>query len=204
MQAIAPIKTEAVSFEDYLRLYDSYEGGTTEWLDGEVYIYPMTNNIKHQSVIFILALFLKVYLERTKVGILIQSNIPMKIDEKNAPEPDLMVLLNEHRDRVSTYVQGAADIVVEVVSPESDARDYGRKRLQYEAAGVPEYWLIDETRDRIIIYTRDGKLFSERVLKNEPITSHILTKFALDPSLLWDDEPEIEEVVSIVKKMLET
>lgn len=204
MQATMPVKTEAISFEDYLRLYDSYEGGTTEWSDGEVYIYPMTNNIKHQNVIFILALFLKVYLQRTKTGLLIQSNIPMKIDEKNAPEPDLMVVLNEHRDRVSAYVRGVADIVVEVVSPESDDRDYGKKRLLYEAAGVPEYWLIDQIRERVVIYARRGKSFSERVLEGEPITSNIMTKFTLDPSLLWGDEPEIEVVIDIVKKMLDT
>jgi Uma2 family endonuclease len=202
MQAPAPIKTETITFEDYLRRYDSYEGGTTEWSDGEVTIYPMTNNIKHQNVIFILALFLKVYLQRTKVGILIQSNIPMKIDERNAPEPDLMVLLNAHRGQVTSYVKGIADIVVDVVSPESDEHDYGRNRLLYEAAGVPEYWLIDQTRERIILYNLEGGLFKERPLLNNRITSDVLSRFSLDAALLWDDEPDIESVIKIVQAML--
>jgi Uma2 family endonuclease len=40
-------------------------------------------------------------------------------------------------------MDGAADIVIELVSPESVHRDYGEKLYEYEQAGVPGYWIID-------------------------------------------------------------
>lgn len=42
---------EKISFQDYLKAYDSFEGGRTEWLAGEVAIYPMSNNTRHQELI---------------------------------------------------------------------------------------------------------------------------------------------------------
>lgn len=43
----------------------------------------------------------------------------------------------------STYLDGPADLMVEIISPESVARDRGEKFVEYQAAGIPEYWVID-------------------------------------------------------------
>jgi Uma2 family endonuclease len=206
MQAMTPIKTEAISFEDYLRLYDSYEGGKTEWSDGEVHIYPMTNNPQHQRIAGFLLSMVEYYLDaRGMVGAVVPANVPMRIDDKQAPEPDLMVLLGDHRERLhETYVEGIADIVVEVVSPESDERDYGRKRLRYETAGVPEYWLIDPMRERPIIYVLENGLYREReAVDRGKITSLLLPGFTLDAAVLWRLKlPNAREIVQLVDDML--
>jgi Uma2 family endonuclease len=68
-------------------------------------------------------------------------------DEKPARAPDIMVILNAHRDRMrDTYIDRIADVVVEIVLPESDIRDYADKLTEYEAAGALECWLIDPQR----------------------------------------------------------
>lgn len=46
-------------------------------------------------------------------------------------------------------MDGTPDLIVEVTSPESLARDRGEKYVEYEAAGVREYWLIDPDRQQI-------------------------------------------------------
>ena len=52
-------------------------------------------------------------------------------------------MASERLDRVHrTYLDGPADLVVEIVSPESAGRDRGEKYYEYEAAGIPEYWLL--------------------------------------------------------------
>jgi Uma2 family endonuclease len=62
-------------------------------------------------------------------------------------EPDILFVANEHLDRIQpTYIDGPADLAVEVVSPDSDDRDHGAKFIEYEGAGIPEYWLIDPLR----------------------------------------------------------
>jgi Uma2 family endonuclease len=68
-------------------------------------------------------------------------------------EPDVMVITEEHRARIKpTFVEGPADLVVEVVSPESRGRDRGDKYFEYEQAGVREYWLIDPQRRQAEFY----------------------------------------------------
>jgi Uma2 family endonuclease len=62
-------------------------------------------------------------------------------------EPDVLFVAKQHADRVrSTWIDGPADLVVEIVSPESAARDWETKRAEYAAAGIPEYWVLDRDR----------------------------------------------------------
>ncbi len=61
--------------------------------------------------------------------------------------PDVMYVAHEHLDRLKlTSLEGPADVAVEAVSPDSEVRDRRDKFLEYQAAGVPGYWLIDDLR----------------------------------------------------------
>ena len=106
-------------------------------------------------------------------------------DDKPAREPDLLVILNDHADRIKeNRVEGAVDIAVEIVSPESTVRDRGDKFDEYEAAGVPEYWLFDPLRETADIYAlgSDGR-YHRRPLDGEGrVTSGLLPGFAIDPA----------------------
>ena len=58
--------------------------------------------------------------------------------------PDLLFVTSEHVDRQQpTYLDGPRDLAVEIVSPDSVRRDQGEKFVEYEQAGIPEYWLVD-------------------------------------------------------------
>jgi Uma2 family endonuclease len=119
------------------------------------------------------------------------AGVPMYVsDDQPAREPDLMVLLNAHLDRLTPqYVNGAADVAIEIVSPESDERDRGKKFLEYEAAGVPEYWLIDPIRRQVTFYLRgdDGRYTSAAADAQGRYASRILPGFTLDPTWLWHE-----------------
>lgn len=80
--------------------------------------------------------------------------------------------------------------MIEIVSPESSSRDWGDKMVEYEAAGVPEYWLVNPLRTTADVWElgRDG-LYHRRALDEQGrITSGVLPQFALDPQILWRDE----------------
>ncbi|WP_430382678.1 Uma2 family endonuclease [Streptomyces sp. P10-4] len=67
------------------------------------------------------------------------------LDRRNGPEPDISVIRAEAlTDRRQTHFK-AADVLlaVEVVSPDSEARDRDYKPHKYAAAGIPHYWLVD-------------------------------------------------------------
>ncbi len=209
--AIAPEQTqdageEYLSFQEYLKRYDSVEGMRTEWNAGKVMQYPVSNNIKHLYLFQFIHLVLQLFLSRRKLGQVIPAAFPMYYaDDKPAREPDLMVILNPHLDRIQeTYLDGVADIAIEIISPESDGRDRGAKFVEYEAAGVPEYWLIDPLRQDTIIYALGEDRRYHRVAPDVQgrMVSPLLPGFALDPMLLWQDAPpDAMAIVELVGKM---
>jgi Uma2 family endonuclease len=74
-------------------------------------------------------------------------------------EPDVLYLARSHLRRLrKTYLNGPADLVVEVVSPESVKRDREQKFGEYQAAGIPEYWVIDPEAQQADFYQLDGHL----------------------------------------------
>ena len=48
--------------------------------------------------------------------------------------------------------QGAPDWIIEIVSPSSKQMDYGRKQALYLAAGVREYWIVDPSKNLVVVY----------------------------------------------------
>ena len=80
-------------------------------------------------------------------------------------EPDLVYLSNARAADILTpqHVKGAPDLVVEIESPGTKARDATTKRQLYERSGVVEYWMVDPEADTISIYRRDETGFAKPV-----------------------------------------
>lgn len=196
-----------MNFQEYLSAYDSVEGMRTEWIAGEVAIYPMGKNTQHQEIIRFLLVLLDMYLNLKPIGRVLLDGIPMYLgDEQAAREPDLMIVLNENLPRLkSTYLDGRADVVIEIVSPESSERDRGVKFTEYEAAGVPEYWLFDPLRTEARIYAlgEDGRYHPVADDVTGRVVSRLLPGFRLDPTLLWaDDLPAGMAIVRLAQEMI--
>jgi Uma2 family endonuclease len=205
-QAEAPPKPR-ISFEEYLRQYSGLEGARSEWLGGAVGVYPMTNNIRHIEILRFLSFLLDYFISSRRIGKLLMDGLPMKYSDTHpAREPDLMVLFNDHLDRIRhTYVDGLADIVIEVMSPESETRDRADKFLEYEAAGVPEYWLFDPLRAEADVYAlgNDGRYHRVDRDAEGRVVSPLLPGFALDTAILWREAlPGAPEIVALAMAML--
>lgn len=139
---IVPAASEMM-FDEYMEQYaaDFYE------LEDGILVKMSPVADTHDIITRLMSQLLSVYLELRPIGILREEPFVLKLSEKSAREPDLMVVLNEHLDRVEkNRVMGKADLVIEVVSLESSDRDYGKKFTEYEMAGIPEYWMIDPLR----------------------------------------------------------
>ena len=67
-------------------------------------------------------------------------------------QPDLLVVCD--REKISKRgIEGAPDLVVEILSPSTAGKDWSHKRWAYEAAGVPEYLIVDPD-DRLGVLLR--------------------------------------------------
>lgn len=196
--------TRYITVDEFL---SGYAEQHAEWVDGEVIV--LANNARHNFILEFLIKLFGLVLDFNQLGILIVAGVPMRLGEgKSIREPDLMVLLNDHKDRVKeTYIDGRADIAVEIVSPESVARDYGEKFMEYEAAGIPEYWLFDPEREQVFLYAleeRDGKWVYIRQPADEQgrIFSRLLPGAYLETRWMLDDSrPQGAQLVGLAQTM---
>src|SRR4051812_29091608 len=129
--------------------YDQYvdqigESVQSEWVDGEVTIF-MPPSDRHQDIVSFLHALLRFYLDFRELGIVRHEPFEMKLRSgRSYREPDIAVLLNQNRHRLTSQrIDGPADLVIEVLSPESASRDRRDKLGEYAEAGIPEYWIID-------------------------------------------------------------
>jgi Uma2 family endonuclease len=97
---------------------------------------------RHQQIVSFLGKVLGTFVEQHNLGIVLSAPFQMKLE--HGREPDLLFVAREHQNRLKeTYLDGPADLAVEIVSPESAERDRGAKFYEYARGGVPEYWLMD-------------------------------------------------------------
>jgi Uma2 family endonuclease len=139
------------SFADFLAWTD--EDGGVEWVGGKV-VTMSPASTKHQNLMALLLGLLKLHVEAGDLGWVGAAPFLMHLPERSqGREPDLLFVRSEHLDRLGdTYLEGPADLAVEITSPESLSRDRGEKFVEYEAAGVAEYWLIDPLRRQAEVY----------------------------------------------------
>ncbi len=182
------VETIPMSYDEYLDCYDKEAGRRGEWVDGEVIPFRSTSTRHGQLVRFLIHLFAS-YLESRPIGEVFPPEIELRTREGAAREPDLQVVQNQHADRIEEMrVRGAADIVVEIFSPDSVTRDRRDKLAEYAAAGVPEYWIVDPRagRERIDLFvlTEDRRYESAEPTADARLTSRVLPGLWLEAAWL--------------------
>lgn len=171
----------------------AWEGGAmqSEWVAGEVIVF-MPPTVLHARILGFVAGLLGWYVEAFGLGEVLQAPVEMRLHpDRLSREPDLLFVADRHRARIgATRVDGAADLVVEVVSDDSVGRDRVEKFGEYQAAGIPEYWVLDP---------RPGRQRSEffqlvngayRAVAPNPdgrYRSAIVPGFWFRPAWLWQD-----------------
>jgi Uma2 family endonuclease len=186
-----------LSYEEFLSWCD--EDTWAEWVDGEVVMVTPVS-LRHQDLAGWLEAILRSYCQDRGLGVVISAPFQMHLlTPPRGREPDLLFVAREHRDRLKeTYLEGPADLVVEIVSPESWLRDRGEKFAEYEMAGVHEYWLLDPERRRSDWYRLDAE---GRFRLSEPdaegiYRSEVIPGFWLRVEWLWQEPlPPVLEIL---------
>ena len=188
-----------ITFEEYLEM--DVEGVYLEWVDGKV-IGFMANNLQHQEIIGFLLTIMKLFVEMRDLGKVVQAGYAMKLEEqKRGREPDLVFVSKENAEILThKYLNGAADIAVEIVLPESVERDHKTKFAEYEMAGIKEYWLIDPERREAEFYCLQADGFYRSADISEGVFhSEILPEFFLRVEWLWRENPPTVEALKELK-----
>lgn len=149
------IITQRLTYKDLEHFPD--DGMRYEIIDGELYVSAAPLEIHQRSSGELYAVLRSAVIE-TGWGWVYYAPVDVRFAEDKQVQPDLLVI---RRDRLHIYqgntVHGAPDIVVEIISPSNPAYDQVAKLHLYEAAGVPEYWLVDPAaRTFRMLVLRDG------------------------------------------------
>ncbi len=167
-----------MSYEQFLAWSD--EDTHAEWVDGEVIVF-MPPKTRHQERIQFLSKVLGLYVDFFRLGKVFTAPFEMRM-ERSAREPDILFVSQSNLHRLTAErLQGAADLVVEVASEESQQRDRVQKFEEYQSGGVREYWLIDsrpEVEPEFYVLSEAGQ-FERAVLEDGVFRSRVLVGFWL-------------------------
>ena len=171
-----PAQTIPWTYEDYLAFPE--DGKRYEIIEGDCYMSPAPRT-KHQSTSVNLLTFLAVYLRRTKVGKAFTAPTDVVFSDTNVVQPDLLVVLAARASIITDKnIQGAPDIVIEIISETSRKTDEITKKKLYERYGVLEYWIVDPELALVKIYRltdgRYGRAEERAEERGETVTTVLL------------------------------
>ncbi|MGW6580369.1 Uma2 family endonuclease [Streptomyces globisporus] len=115
----------------------------TELIDGSlVFVSPQRDF--HSTMIDLLMAGLR---STAPPEVRVRREMTVVLDRRNAPQPDVSVVRTEAITGLDVTRYQAADVLlaVEVVSPDSEARDREAKPHKYATAGIPHFWLVEMT-----------------------------------------------------------
>lgn len=136
------------TYEDYL---NAPKDKRYELLDGDLVALSSPEEF-HQRVSILLGAKLVQFTVENHLGRIYHAPFDVVLSDFDVVQPDLIFVSNERADIITpANIQGAPDLVVEILSPSTAARDKTFKRSLYAKHGITEYWMVDLTTKTITI-----------------------------------------------------
>ncbi|MGB3942716.1 MAG: Uma2 family endonuclease [Candidatus Manganitrophaceae bacterium] len=155
------------TYEDYLLF--PQDGKRHEIINGDPYVTPSPST-KHQKISGNLLYFFKDFLRRTKAGYVFDAPMDVILSDLDVVQPDLLFISSSRSSMITEKnVQGALDLVVEIISETSRKIDELIKRKLYEQHGVSEYWIVDPELETVKVYRMSDRGYIRAAeISNEP------------------------------------
>ncbi len=151
-----PDPVRKLTHEDLL-LFPEDDHLRHEILDGEHYVTASPFR-RHQRVSGNLHLLLAPFVREHRLGEVYYAPVDVILSLHDVAVPDLIFVSNERLEILTDKnVQGAPDLVIEILSKSTSRRDKGVKLERYGLFGVQEYWLVDPDRRTLRVYRHDGE-----------------------------------------------
>ena len=193
METTAPpvSEKELYTYADYAELP---EGAPYELIRGELLMAPAPN-LYHQIVQSNLFFALSQFVREGDHGWVLSAPIDVRLTDTTTVKPDLLFVSTARDARIGAQViEGAPDLVVEILSPATAHRDLTTKMRLYEQHGVQEYWIVDPEQRTVEVHGLDDGLLRQqaRVVDEGEVASTLLAGFAVDLTALFEDVPPSE------------
>ena len=167
------------TYEDYC---NAPEDKRYELHDGDLVVVPSPSQ-PHQDSSLEIATEIKLLIRRTGIGSVFVAPFDVVLSDTDVVQPDV-VFVSRERESIITHgnIQGAPDLVVEVLSPSTAHRDRTFKRALYARHGVREFWLVDTDAHTIevLLLGPNGYSVASVYTAGQTLTSPTLTDFSLN------------------------
>jgi Uma2 family endonuclease len=174
--AIMTVASQKMTLEEYL----DYDDGTDtfyELVNGELVEMPPESELNRRIAMFLVIYFAQQGIPSQRLTL--KTEIVVSGSRATTRFPDVMILSEE----LETALEGASRstvmldmpppmLVVEIVSPKQENRDYRYKRSEYGARGIAEYWIVDPMQQKVTVLEWVEGLYEEKVYEGDsPIAS---------------------------------
>ena len=167
-----------LTYQDYANTPDDER---YELIDGEL-IMSESPIIAHQDNQRKLGPRMAFFVEMNDAGVVYFSSTDVVLSDTDVVQPDLLFISKERQHIIGeANIQGAPDLVVEILSPSTARRDWGVKRELYAKHGVKEYWIADPANKTVwVMLLQDGILEIQQTCHpGDTIASSVLAGFTV-------------------------
>jgi Uma2 family endonuclease len=147
------------TFADYARLPDN--GMRYEVIQGDLHMNPAPRP-RHQRIVLDLSVILHQFVGSRDLGEVYVAPIDVILPDLASPvQPDVLFVAADRLDIIKDeFVEGAPDLIVEVLSPGNPLYDRRTKFQLYARAGVREYWIVDPETRTIDVFVLRGRAYA--------------------------------------------
>lgn len=164
-----------------------------ELINGVVYAMSPAPSTQHQSVTLNLVTLLKARLAGKPCKPFIAPT-DVKLSDLDVVQPDILIVCNPARITPS-HIEGAPDVVVEVLSPGTSSKDLREKKALYERFGVAEYLVVDPLEQYAIRFLHGADGFDKGIVfaADETLTLATLEGVAIPLWEVFERPPPAQE-----------
>jgi Uma2 family endonuclease len=178
-----------LTYEDYVLIPE--DGKRHEIIDGEHYVTPAPF-VPHQSLLVELTLRIGGFVKAHRLGRFLVAPTDVLLSPYDIVQPDLLFVSNQRASVVGLKnIEGAPDLVIEILSRSTRKLDEQLKLRAYERYGVQEYWMFDPARKSVQRWERRSeRLVSAPFLSagaKDVLTSPLLPGFELPLDEIFED-----------------
>ncbi len=194
----APLPLGRMTEEQFVAWCD--EDCPAEYVDGKVILMPSASTI-HEKIFRFLIQSLGLYVSELGLGEVIGSQLQARLRTGLRRVPDLVFVSKERTDSIrEKHIEGAPDLAIEIVSDSSVERDWRQKVIDYEQAGISEYWIIDPRTQQVeVLLLNEVGRYEPAQLVDGAYHSKAVPGFWFRPEWFWQ-EP-MPSVIELLRKL---
>ena len=179
-------KENKFTYSDYVTWPDDERW---ELIDGEAYDMSPAPSIKHQKIVNNINIFISTHPQRKPECFVGIAPLDVVFSEHDVVQPDILVVC-DRKKITEANIQGAPELVIEVLSPSTALKDKREKKFLYERYGVKEYILVypvDQYVEHYILQ-QDGSFGNAQIIgPDETLQLTVMDKIEIPLRAVFDD-----------------